>query len=105
MINSIAALSKQRPHIKGTQKQISRVSMEIMVSQQTQSITWNRRFKAFVQRISQVRGLNVFYATLCIIDLFGVFPIVALPGALISCGKYFLCKLKPFENVFFCSFE
>lgn len=32
-------------------------------------------------------GLNVFFATLCVIDLFGVFPIVALPGALISCGK------------------
>lgn len=40
-------------------------------------------------RIGQeTRGLNVFFATLCVIDLFGVFPIVALPSALISCGFY-----------------
>ncbi|KAK0164215.1 hypothetical protein PV328_002869 [Microctonus aethiopoides] len=31
-------------------------------------------------------GLNVFFATLCIIDIFGVFPIIALPHAMIQCG-------------------
>lgn len=32
--------------------------------------------------------MSLFYATLCVIDLFGVFPIVALPSAIISCGLY-----------------
>lgn len=32
--------------------------------------------------------LSLFYATLCVIDLFGVFPIVALPSSIISCGLY-----------------
>lgn len=44
--------------------------------------------KSFFKEITQNRGLSVFFASLCIIDLFGVFPIVALPGALISLGKY-----------------
>uniref|UniRef100_A0A1B0CZK0 Amino acid transporter transmembrane domain-containing protein n=1 Tax=Phlebotomus papatasi TaxID=29031 RepID=A0A1B0CZK0_PHLPP len=34
------------------------------------------------------KNLSVFFATLCVIDLFGVFPIVALPEAIISCGLY-----------------
>ncbi|XP_055618649.1 proton-coupled amino acid transporter 3 [Toxorhynchites rutilus septentrionalis] len=32
--------------------------------------------------------LSLFFASLCIIDLFGVFPIVALPKSIISCGLY-----------------
>ncbi|XP_048514137.1 amino acid transporter AVT1B isoform X2 [Athalia rosae] len=31
-------------------------------------------------------GLSAFFATLCIIDIFGVFPIIALPRAIIQCG-------------------
>ncbi|XP_034936023.1 amino acid transporter AVT1C [Chelonus insularis] len=31
-------------------------------------------------------GLTVLFATLCIIDIFGVFPIIALPHAIIQCG-------------------
>ncbi|KAH0544138.1 amino acid transporter AVT1C [Cotesia glomerata] len=31
-------------------------------------------------------GLSIFFATLCIIDIFGVFPIIALPHAIIHCG-------------------
>lgn len=31
-------------------------------------------------------GLSLVFATLCIIDLFGVFPIVALPRPIIDCG-------------------
>ncbi|XP_046664700.1 amino acid transporter AVT1E-like isoform X1 [Homalodisca vitripennis] len=31
-------------------------------------------------------SLSVLFSTLCIIDLFGVFPIVALPRAIIGCG-------------------
>ncbi|CAG9806548.1 unnamed protein product [Chironomus riparius] len=34
------------------------------------------------------KKLSVFFAALCIIDLFGVFPIVTLPKSLISCGVY-----------------
>ncbi|XP_055587612.1 uncharacterized protein LOC129740050 [Uranotaenia lowii] len=32
--------------------------------------------------------LSLFFASLCVIDLFGVFPIVALPKSVISCGLY-----------------
>ncbi|XP_024938077.1 amino acid transporter AVT1D isoform X2 [Cephus cinctus] len=31
-------------------------------------------------------GLSVCFATLCIVDIFGVFPIIALPRAIIQCG-------------------
>jgi hypothetical protein len=34
------------------------------------------------------KKLTLFFATLCVIDLFGVFPIVTLPRSLISCGYY-----------------
>ncbi|XP_020297801.1 uncharacterized protein LOC109862223, partial [Pseudomyrmex gracilis] len=33
-------------------------------------------------------GLSLFFTTLCIIDIFGVFPIIALPRAIIQCGLY-----------------
>uniref|UniRef100_A0AAG5CY03 Amino acid transporter transmembrane domain-containing protein n=1 Tax=Anopheles atroparvus TaxID=41427 RepID=A0AAG5CY03_ANOAO len=34
------------------------------------------------------RKLSLFYATLCVVDLFGVFPIIALPKSIIACGLY-----------------
>lgn len=34
--------------------------------------------------------LSLFFATFCVIDLFGVFPIVTLPKSIISCGYYAL---------------
>ncbi|XP_058453032.1 uncharacterized protein LOC131431369 [Malaya genurostris] len=34
------------------------------------------------------KKLSLFFASLCVIDLFGVFPIVALPKSIISCGLY-----------------
>lgn len=34
-------------------------------------------------------GLSVIFTMMCIIDLFGVFPVVALPKSIISCGMYF----------------
>lgn len=46
------------------------------------------RFKTFLNKSNETKGLNVFFASLCVIDLFGVFPIVVLPPAIISCGKY-----------------
>ncbi|XP_022125507.2 probable sodium-coupled neutral amino acid transporter 6 [Pieris rapae] len=33
-------------------------------------------------------GLSVIFTMMCIIDLFGVFPVVALPKSIISCGIY-----------------
>ncbi|XP_023290535.1 amino acid transporter AVT1C [Orussus abietinus] len=33
-------------------------------------------------------GLTVFFATLCIIDIFGVFPVIALPRAIVQCGLF-----------------
>ncbi|KAL0811835.1 hypothetical protein ABMA28_009263 [Loxostege sticticalis] len=33
-------------------------------------------------------GLSVLFAVLCIVDLFGVFPVVTLPKSIISCGIY-----------------
>lgn len=35
----------------------------------------------------ETKGLSLCFATLCVVDLFGVFPIIALPAALINCGK------------------
>ncbi|KZC10730.1 PREDICTED: uncharacterized protein LOC107188805 [Dufourea novaeangliae] len=32
--------------------------------------------------------LSLFFATLCVIDIFGVFPIIALPRAIVQCGLY-----------------
>ncbi|ETN65440.1 vesicular inhibitory amino acid transporter [Anopheles darlingi] len=37
---------------------------------------------------STSQKLSLFFATLCVIDLFGVFPIIALPKSIISCGLY-----------------
>ncbi|XP_032684475.1 amino acid transporter AVT1B [Odontomachus brunneus] len=33
-------------------------------------------------------GLSLLFATLCIVDIFGVFPIIALPCAIVQCGLY-----------------
>lgn len=33
-------------------------------------------------------GLSLIFATLCIVDIFGVFPIIALPRAIVQCGKF-----------------
>ncbi|EZA60389.1 hypothetical protein DMN91_011263 [Ooceraea biroi] len=33
-------------------------------------------------------GLSLLFATLCIVDIFGVFPIITLPRAIIQCGLY-----------------
>lgn len=38
-------------------------------------------------------GLSVLLATLCIIDVFGVFPIIALPRAIVQCGKFNLLAI------------
>lgn len=38
--------------------------------------------------IADSSGLTVPFAILCIVDLFGIFPIVVLPGPIIKCGKY-----------------
>lgn len=37
-------------------------------------------------------GLSVLFTILCIVDLFGVFPVVALPKSVIACGKYLTSK-------------
>lgn len=33
------------------------------------------------------KKLSLFFASLCVIDLFGVFPIIALPRSIILCGN------------------
>lgn len=35
-------------------------------------------------------NLSLLFATLCVIDIFGVFPIIALPRAIVECGKFSL---------------
>lgn len=65
------------------------MKMDQLYERRPDLTAWNSRFKEFVRYLRGTQGLNVLFATLCIIDLFGVFPIVALPGALISCGDYF----------------
>lgn len=36
---------------------------------------------------AHAKKLSLFFASLCVIDLFGVFPIVALPRSIILCGN------------------
>ncbi|KAK9869589.1 hypothetical protein WA026_003340 [Henosepilachna vigintioctopunctata] len=36
----------------------------------------------------KTNGLSLFFTIICIVDVFGVFPIVALPKAIIDCGYY-----------------
>lgn len=62
---------------------------QLLPAPKVEQPSWTKRIKECVRKLCRAQGLNVFYATLCVIDLFGVFPIVALPGALISCGKFF----------------
>ncbi|XP_077302312.1 solute carrier family member mahogany [Arctopsyche grandis] len=38
--------------------------------------------------VTKSAGLSLLFAVLCIVDLFGVFPIVTLPKAIIDCGLY-----------------
>lgn len=44
--------------------------------------------KIAIKGVSEAKGLSLCFATLCVVDLFGVFPIVALPATLISCGEF-----------------
>lgn len=46
----------------------------------------DRRYAEF--QSEGTKKLTTFFAALCVIDLFGVFPIVTLPKSLISCGYY-----------------
>jgi len=50
-------------------------------------------------------GLSLLFATLCIIDIFGVFPIIALPRAIVQCGELFFaiswnCEIVAIEISF-----
>lgn len=38
----------------------------------------------------RARTLTLFFAIICIIDIFGVFPIITLPTTIINCGKSIL---------------
>lgn len=44
------------------------------------------------------KKLSLFFASLCVIDLFGVFPIITLPKSLISCGNFDSLKVVNFEK-------
>ncbi|CAH1369092.1 unnamed protein product [Tenebrio molitor] len=41
-----------------------------------------------VKNCSGTNKLSVIFAIICIVDVFGVFPVVALPKAIIDCGLY-----------------
>lgn len=47
----------------------------------------HQKIKVAIKGVSEAKGLSLGFATLCVVDLFGVFPIIALPATLISCGK------------------
>lgn len=36
---------------------------------------------------ASTNGLSVSFAAVCIVDVFGVFPLVTTPKAIIQCGK------------------
>lgn len=40
----------------------------------------------FSMNKSKIKGLSVLFAVICVVDVFGVFPIIALPRAIIQCG-------------------
>ncbi|XP_044729439.1 uncharacterized protein LOC123292790 [Chrysoperla carnea] len=42
--------------------------------------------KPLLNNNDNTNKLSLFFATLCIIDVFGVYPIITLPGAVIKCG-------------------
>lgn len=42
-------------------------------------------------------GLSVPFTIMCIVDLFGVFPIIALPASVIACGMVLIYPLSPSE--------
>lgn len=46
--------------------------------------------------------LSLFFSTLCIIDIFGVFPIIALPSAIVQCGEFLLISFLRHEQ-FLCT--
>lgn len=46
-------------------------------------------FRVAIRGTKEVKGLSVCFGTLCVVDLFGVFPIIALPAALINCGNFY----------------
>lgn len=44
-------------------------------------------------------GLSLLFATLCVIDIFGVFPIIALPRSIVQCGEISLQFFIKFRKV------
>lgn len=50
---------------------------------QTQVMSFHERYSAG----ETAGGLSVLFTVLCIVDLFGVFPVVALPKSIIACGE------------------
>lgn len=60
--------------------------MDFYRRQQFRLRTKQQSIRIAIRRQGDTKGLPVGFATLCVVDLFGVFPIIALPAALISCG-------------------
>lgn len=58
-------------------------------------------FRIAIRGTKETKGLSVCFGTLCVVDLFGVFPIIALPAALISCGNFYLffTRIKRPKNI------
>lgn len=40
-----------------------------------------------INHIESHIGLSVLFSIICIVDVFGVFPIISLPKTIIACGK------------------
>lgn len=36
------------------------------------------------------KGLSLRYSVFCIVDMVGLFPVIALPKAIINCGKSYI---------------
>lgn len=63
----------------------------------------NRESVPLLQRDAN-SGLPLLFATLCIVDIFGVFPIIALPRAIVQCGESFppIVIIIPLVTPLFC---
>lgn len=53
-----------------------------------------------VKNCSGTNKLSVIFAIICMVDVFGVFPVVALPKAIIDCGMCICNHLNETLNTF-----
>lgn len=67
--------------------QLAGISCRIEMTTSERSLLLESHNLKLKEQIPANTGLSVVLATACIVDVFGVFPLVTLPKAVIQCGK------------------